>query len=83
MALVLADYLDFSSLLVAHRNAQNGELGSRGVLCMSKGFGIPTGYARFGRGCTRLAAETLACYYWLESLCKGIVVHPCNDILEV
>ena len=38
-----------------------------------------TGYARFGRGCTRLAAETSAGYYWLESLCKGLVVNPCHS----
>ena len=41
----------------------------------AKGVGMPTGYTRFGGGCTRLAAETLAGYYWLESFCKGLVVY--------
>jgi len=39
------------------------------------------GYARFEGGCTRLAAETLAGYYWLESLCKCLVVCPCSHTL--
>ena len=55
MVLVLADSLDFSSLLVAYRKAQEGGLGLRGVL------GLPK--ARFGGECTLLAAETLVAYY--------------------
>ena len=78
MALILADQLDFSSLLVAYQKAQEGGLGLREVLGLPKEFVMPTGYARFGGGCTRLAAETLAGYYWLESLCKGLVVSLCN-----
>ena len=60
-----------------------GGLGSRGVLGLPKEFGMPTGYARFGGECTRLAAETLAGYYWLGSLCKGLVVNPCHSPKEV
>ena len=44
---------------------------------------MPTGYARFRGGCTRLAAETLAGYYWLGSLCKGLVVNPYHSPKEV
>ena len=36
---------------------------------------MPTGYTHFGGGSTRLAAEILAGYYWLGSLCKGLVAH--------
>jgi len=48
-----------------------------------KGVGTPMGYARFGGGCTRLAAETSAGYYWLESLCEGLIVNPCHSPKEV
>ena len=60
-----------------------GGLGSRGVLSLPKEFGMPTGYARFRGGYTRLAAEILADYYWLGSLCKGLVVNPCHSPKEV
>ena len=48
-----------------------------------KGSGTPTGNAHFGGGCTRLVAETLAGYYLLGSLCKGLVVNPCHSPKEV
>ena len=70
-------------MLVAYRKAHEEGLGSRGVLGLPKEFGTPTGYARFGGGCTHLAAETLAGYYWLESLCKGLVVNPYHSPKEV
>jgi len=60
-----------------------GGVGSRGVFGLPKGFGTPMGYSCFGGGCTRLAAETLAGYYWLESLCKGLVVNSCHSPKEV
>ena len=81
MAPVLAKQLDFSSLLVAYRKAQGGgrvRAGFKRGTRPAKGVGMPTGYTRFGGGCTRLAAETLACYYLLGSLYKDLVVSLCN-----
>ena len=60
-----------------------GGVGSRGVFGLPKGFGTPMGYTRFGGEYTRLAAETSAGYYWLESLCKGLVVNSFHLLKEV
>ena len=67
------------------KDARGGgeRLGSRGVLGLPKGFGTLMRYARFGGGCTRPVDETSAGYYWLESLCKGLIVNPCHSSKEV
>ena len=52
-----------------------GSLPAKGAFCLV----LITPWGRF----THAAAETLAGYYWLGSLCKGLVVNPCHSPKEV
>jgi hypothetical protein len=71
----------FLQLISSLPKGARGCLGSRGVLGLPKGFGMLTRYAL--GGCTHPVAETSAGYYWLESLCKGLVASLCNHTSEV
>ena len=52
-----------------------GSLPTRGAFCLV----LVTPWGRF----THAAAETLAGYYWLGSLCKGLVTNLCHSPKEV
>ena len=80
---VLAKQLDFSSLLVAYRKAQGGAWVQEGYSAYQRGLVRLRGTLALGGGCTCPVAETSAGYYWLESLCKGLVASLCNHTSEV
>ena len=52
-----------------------GSLPAKSAFCLV----LVTPWGRF----TPAAAETLAGYYWLGSLCKGLVVNLCHSPKEV